>query len=70
MIPSALARLVNGLDPMAGVIQGFRWALLGTGMPDGMMLVSVGVVRVLLVTGLYHFRRMEESFADLVRGRS
>jgi lipopolysaccharide transport system permease protein len=66
LIPSGLARLVYGLNPMAGVIQGFRWALLGTGMPDGMMLVSVTVVLVLLVTGLLYFRRMEESFADVV----
>ncbi len=66
LIPTGLARWVYGLNPMAGVIQGFRWALLGTGMPDGTMLVSVAVVLVLLVTGLFYFGRMEESFADVV----
>jgi homopolymeric O-antigen transport system permease protein len=66
LIPSGPARLIYGLNPMAGVIQGFRWALLGTNPPDGMTAVSVAVVIVLLVTGLYYFRRMEDSFADVV----
>jgi homopolymeric O-antigen transport system permease protein len=66
LIPSGPARLIYGLNPMAGVIQGFRWALLGASPPDGMMLVSVVVVVVLFVTGLYYFRRMEETFADVV----
>ncbi|HZQ95366.1 MAG TPA: ABC transporter permease [Candidatus Sulfotelmatobacter sp.] len=56
-----------GLNPMAGVIEGFRWALLGKTSPPGAMLwVSVAVVAVVLVGGLYYYRRMEKTFADVV----
>ena len=56
-----------GLNPMAGVIEGFRWALLGKAQAPGMMLwVSVAVVAVVLVGGLYYYRRMEKIFADVV----
>jgi lipopolysaccharide transport system permease protein len=52
---------------MAGVVEGFRWALLGTTNPPGPMLaVSLVVVLMLLVGGLYYFRRMEKTFADVV----
>jgi lipopolysaccharide transport system permease protein len=66
LIPSGAWRLVYGLNPLAGVIQGFRWALLGAAAPDEMMWVSVAVVVVLLISGLYYFRRMEQTFADVV----
>ena len=66
IIPSANWQLVYALNPMAGVIQGFRWALLGTQPPDLSLAVSVGVVLVLLVSGLYFFKRMERVFADIV----
>lgn len=59
-------RLLYGLNPMAGVIEGFRWALLGTNPPEAMIMVSVGVVILLLVGGLFYFRRMEQYFADVV----
>jgi lipopolysaccharide transport system permease protein len=56
-----------GLNPMAGVIEGFRWALLGKAQAPGAMLgVSVVVVGVILVGGLYYYRRMEKTFADVV----
>jgi lipopolysaccharide transport system permease protein len=56
-----------GLNPMAGVIEGFRWALLGKPQAPGTMLwVSVVVVAVVLVSGLYYYRRMEKTFADVV----
>jgi lipopolysaccharide transport system permease protein len=56
-----------GLNPMAGVIEGFRWALLGKAKAPGTMLwVSVAVVAVVLVGGLYYYRRMEKTFADVV----
>ena len=69
--PSSLVpepwRLVYGLNPMAGVIEGFRWALLGkTEAPGPVLAVSILVVLALLVGGLYYFRRMEKSFADVV----
>jgi lipopolysaccharide transport system permease protein len=66
LIPSGKWRIVYGLNPMAGVIQGFRWSLLGTAPPDQMMIASVGVTVFLLVTGLYYFKRMERTFADIV----
>jgi lipopolysaccharide transport system permease protein len=59
-------RLIYGLNPMTGVIQGFRWALLGSQPPDRLMVVSVVMVIVLLVSGLFYFRRMERTFADMV----
>lgn len=56
-----------GLNPMAGVVEGFRWALLGTGRPPGMLLlVSTVVSALLLYTGMLYFRRMERTFADVV----
>jgi lipopolysaccharide transport system permease protein len=58
-------RTVYGLNPMAGVVEGFRWALLGSGTAPGpMMVVSVVVALTLFVTGAFYFRRMEQSFAD------
>jgi len=66
IIPSAKWQLVYALNPMAGVIQGFRWALLGTKAPDASLAVSTVVVLALLVSGLYFFKRMERTFADIV----
>ncbi len=66
IIPSAKWQLVYALNPMAGVIQGFRWALLGTQAPDASLAVSSAVVLVLLVSGLFFFKRMERTFADIV----
>ncbi len=59
-------RLLYGLNPMTGVIEGFRWALLDTNPPELMILVSVGVVLLLLVGGIFYFKRMEQYFADVV----
>jgi len=60
-------RTVYGINPMAGVIEGFRWALLGTGVAPGPMLgVSVAGALVLLVVGTLYFRRVERTFADVV----
>ncbi len=60
-------RALYGLNPMAGVVEGFRWALLGKSDPPGALLwVSVAVVIALLIGGLYYFRRMEAQFADIV----
>lgn len=67
LIPEGLARLAYGLNPMAGVVQGFRWAMLGVGTPpSGFLAASVGVASSILVSGLYVFRRMERTFADVV----
>lgn len=65
-VPDGIWRTIYGLNPMAGVIQGFRWALLGGAPPDGMMAVSVVMVMLLLIGGLYFFRYMERYFADVI----
>jgi lipopolysaccharide transport system permease protein len=60
-------RLLYSLNPMAGVIEGFRWALLGKGNPDfGVMTASAVVVMALLLGGIVYFKQMERTFADVV----
>jgi lipopolysaccharide transport system permease protein len=60
-------RTVYGLNPMAGVVEGFRWALLGTDTAPGKMIIVSALVAVtLLVSGAFYFRRMEQSFADVL----
>lgn len=60
-------RLVYALNPMAGVIDGFRWALLGRSQPNwGAMAISAVATTVLLLSGLYYFRRTEKTFVDIV----
>ena len=60
-------RALYGLNPMAGVVEGFRWALLGKAEgPGALLAVSVAITIVILVGGLYYFRRMEKTFADVV----
>jgi len=66
IIPEAW-RALYGLNPMSGVVEGFRWALLGTArVPSALIVVSTAVVVVLLSGGLFYFRRMENEFADVV----
>jgi len=65
-IPEGVWRVLYGLNPLVGIIQGFRWALLGGNPPDATSLISAAMVLVLLVSGLYYFRRMEKTFADIV----
>jgi lipopolysaccharide transport system permease protein len=69
--PSSLVperwRWLYGLNPMAGVVDGFRWALAGGPAPDpGLLAASVAVVLALLAGGLFYFRRLETKFADVV----
>jgi lipopolysaccharide transport system permease protein len=60
-------RSLYGLNPMAGVVEGFRWALLGrTSAPGPLILISAVTVLALLVSGLWYFNRMEQTFADIV----
>jgi lipopolysaccharide transport system permease protein len=55
------------LNPLVGVIEGFRWALLGSSWtPDVLVLAAVGVVGLALVSGLLYFQKMEETFADVI----
>jgi lipopolysaccharide transport system permease protein len=58
---------LSGLNPMTGVVEGFRWALLGSGSKPGPILVaSTAVTFVLLLSGALYFRRMERTFADVI----
>lgn len=60
-------RMWYGINPMAGVVEGFRWALLGTSWSNApLLLVSSIIVAVLLVSGLAYFRRMEKTFVDVL----
>jgi lipopolysaccharide transport system permease protein len=60
-------RTLYGLNPMAGVVEGFRWALLGTKTAPGpIVLVSAVVAVLVLIGGAFYFRRMEKTFADTV----
>jgi lipopolysaccharide transport system permease protein len=60
-------RLLYSVNPMVGVIEGFRWALLGTKTKPGpMMAVSAIAAVAILISGAIYFRRMEKTFADVV----
>ena len=64
-------QVLYAMNPMVGVIESFRWAVLGTVPSEGLALstivaISTSVALILLVTGLFYFRRMERSFADMV----
>jgi lipopolysaccharide transport system permease protein len=59
-------RLLYGLNPMTGVVEGFRWALLGKGEIGVLTWISVCIVLVMLLGGVAYFRRMEASFADVI----
>ncbi len=66
LIP-ATWRPLYGINPMVGVVEGFRWALLGTDTSPGNIIVVSSIVAVLvLISGAYYFRRMEKTFADVV----
>jgi len=60
-------RTIYGLNPMVGVVEGFRWALLGTNTAPGLMVAASGVAALLiLISGAFYFRYMEKTFADVV----
>src|SRR5262249_40924153 len=60
-------RTLYGLNPMVGVVEGFRWALLNIGSAPGAMMAVSGLASVvILVGGAYYFRRLERTFADVV----
>ncbi|MEW6614750.1 MAG: ABC transporter permease [Thermodesulfobacteriota bacterium] len=60
-------RTIYGINPMAGVVEGFRWALLGTQTAPGpIIVVSSFAALVILISGVYYFKRMEKTFADVV----
>jgi lipopolysaccharide transport system permease protein len=59
-------RTIFGINPMVGVVEGFRWALLGSENPGGVLITSSLMALFLLASGAYYFRRMEKTFADVV----
>jgi lipopolysaccharide transport system permease protein len=60
-------RWLYSLNPMTGVVEGFRWALLGKSALDvPLLMVSAAVVAVIFITGLYYFKRVESGFADVI----
>jgi lipopolysaccharide transport system permease protein len=59
-------RTLYGLNPMAGVVEGFRWALLGSQPSVNMIVVSIATAILLILTGVCYFQRMEDTFADII----
>jgi len=60
-------QFIYALNPMAGVVNGFRWALLGSGSgPDLLVAISTGISLLILLSGLIYFRNMERTFADTI----
>jgi lipopolysaccharide transport system permease protein len=60
-------RTLYGINPMAGVVEGFRWALLGTDTAPGLMIINSSIMALgLLVSGAFYFRRMEKTFGDII----
>ena len=59
-------QVIYGLNPMAGVIEGFRWTLLGTEPPGSLIAVSVIIVVMILISGAFYFRYNERIFADVI----
>jgi lipopolysaccharide transport system permease protein len=59
-------QILYGINPMAGVIEGFRWAILGTEPPGYLIAVSAGIVIAILISGAFYFRRCEKTFADVL----
>jgi lipopolysaccharide transport system permease protein len=67
LVQLGLPAWIYGLNPMVGVVEGFRWSLLGVGtQPGPVILASAAVTAVLLISGAFYFRRMERTFADVV----
>jgi lipopolysaccharide transport system permease protein len=59
-------KAIYNLNPMVGVVQGFRWALFGGTQPDATIWISGAAILLLFISGIYFFRRMEKTFADVV----
>ena len=67
LIENETLRMLYGINPMVGVVEGFRWALLGVETAPGAILIVSYIAAILLfASGLFYFRRMEKTFADVV----
>jgi lipopolysaccharide transport system permease protein len=65
-VPARFQVAYGLLNPMSGIIEGFRWAILGTKPPSLLLLASTGIIVLLLVSGVFYFRYREKAFADVV----
>jgi lipopolysaccharide transport system permease protein len=59
-------QIIYAVNPMKGIVDGFRWALLGSAKPGPTFFISLGMALILLVSGMFYFRRMERTFADMI----
>ncbi|NNJ09097.1 ABC transporter permease [Chloroflexales bacterium ZM16-3] len=59
-------RTIFGLNPMVGVVEGFRWALLGTNPPTAMIALSTIIALIVFFSGVVYFQRVESKFADVI----
>jgi lipopolysaccharide transport system permease protein len=66
LVTGKITRIIYGINPMAGVIQGFRWAIMNGDPPGELFIISIIMVLVLFISGLFYFRRMERTFADTI----
>jgi lipopolysaccharide transport system permease protein len=66
LVTGRVTTIIYGLNPMAGAIQGFRWAIIGGSPPGELFIIAVIMVTILFTSGLYYFRRMEKTFADTI----
>jgi lipopolysaccharide transport system permease protein len=64
-IPARFQTVYGLVNPMAGILEGFRWAVLGTKPPSDLLFASVAIILVILVSGAFYFRRREKAFADV-----
>ena len=65
-VPERFQTVYGVVNPMAGIIEGFRWAILGTEPPTYLLTASVAIVIVILLSGVVYFRRREKAFADVI----
>lgn len=65
-VPERFQTAYGIINPMAGIIEGFRWAIVGTKPPTYLMFASIAIIIVILISGLFYFRRRERTFADVV----
>jgi lipopolysaccharide transport system permease protein len=64
-VPARFQTVYGLVNPMAGILEGFRWAVLGTKPPSDLLIASVAIILVILVSGAFYFRRREKAFADV-----
>jgi lipopolysaccharide transport system permease protein len=66
IVPGSLQPVIYALNPMVGVVEGFRWALLGTDFPGPLLAIPVAMSAILIVTGALYYERAQKSFADVI----